>query len=157
MFQRQTSIVLPKWLTQGSMECLVKTELNLPDLTNASVHSLRSLGQLYGRISRCSKAAAINLPSMRGVMCKGVEMKCPVDGDVLSPDKAEDHTGYGCESCKGSWLPKSYIDSIKYTKEFDPQKFFSTLKSSEHDASNSKCPVNCGVLSSITDLNGISY
>jgi Zn-finger nucleic acid-binding protein len=90
-------------------------------------------------------------------MFQGVEMKCPVDGDVLSPDTAEDHTGYGCESCKGSWLPKSYIDSIQYTKEFDPQKFFSTLKSSEHDASNSKCPVNCGVLSSMTDLNGISY
>ncbi|MBU2893716.1 zf-TFIIB domain-containing protein [Colwellia sp. D2M02] len=84
-------------------------------------------------------------------------MKCPVDGDVLSAEKAEAHTGYGCASCKGSWLPKSYIDSIQYTKEFDPHKFFSTLKSSGHDATNSKCPVNCGVLSSISDFNGISY
>ncbi len=84
-------------------------------------------------------------------------MKCPDDGDVLSADKAEAHTGYGCVSCKGSWLPKSYIDSIQYTKEFDPQKFFSTLKSSGHETTCFKCPVNCGVLNSITDFNSISY
>jgi len=49
------------------MGCLVKIELNQPDLTNVSVNSLLSLGQLYGCISRCSKAALIKLPPMRGV------------------------------------------------------------------------------------------
>jgi hypothetical protein len=49
------------------MECLVKTAKTLGNLTNASTHSRWSLGQLYGRISRCSKAAPINLPVMRGV------------------------------------------------------------------------------------------
>jgi hypothetical protein len=49
------------------MDCFIKTELNQPNITNASVHSLRSLGQLYGRISLRSRAAPINLPSMRGV------------------------------------------------------------------------------------------
>jgi Zn-finger nucleic acid-binding protein len=84
-------------------------------------------------------------------------MKCPEDGNVLSADKAEAHTGYGCTSCKGSWLPKSYIDSIQYTKEFEPQKLFSTLSNSVHETTNSICPVNCGALSSITDIDGISY
>jgi Zn-finger nucleic acid-binding protein len=90
-------------------------------------------------------------------MFQGVEMKCPVDGDVLKADKAEAHTGYGCTSCKGSWLPKSYIDSIQHTKEFEPQKFFSTFSKSIQEITSSKCPVNCGVLSSITDIDGISY
>jgi hypothetical protein len=51
------------------MDCFIKTELNQPNITIASVHSLRSLGQAYGRISLRSKAAPINLPSMRGVIC----------------------------------------------------------------------------------------
>lgn len=88
---------------------------------------------------------------------KELILKCPVDGSTLNADQAEAHTGYGCKSCKGSWLPQSYIDSIQYTKEFEPQKFFNTLSNSVHATSNSRCPVNCGVLSSITDFNGISY
>lgn len=84
-------------------------------------------------------------------------MKCPIDGEVLKADKAEAHTGYGCVSCKGSWLPKSYIDSIKYTKDFEPQKFFNGLSSKANENTNSKCPSNCGVLSTITDAKGISY
>jgi heme/copper-type cytochrome/quinol oxidase subunit 4 len=56
------------------MDCFIKTELNQPNITNALVHSLRSLGQLYGRISLRSRAAPINLPSMRGVMVKSNEM-----------------------------------------------------------------------------------
>ena len=50
------------------MDCFIKTAITLSNITIASVHSLRSLGQLYGRISLRSKAAPINLPSMRGVM-----------------------------------------------------------------------------------------
>lgn len=84
-------------------------------------------------------------------------MKCPDDGNFLSHDKAEAHTGYGCASCQGSWLPKSYIDSIQYTKEFDPQEFFCTLKNSGKETTRFKCPVNCGVLNSLTDFNGVSY
>jgi hypothetical protein len=68
LFGLQTSIFLPKWLTQRNMECLVKIVINSGYLTIASVHSLRSLGQLYGRIALRSKAAPINLPSMRGVI-----------------------------------------------------------------------------------------
>jgi hypothetical protein len=70
LYKRQTSIVLPKWLTQGGMDCFIKTELNQPNITNTSTHSLRSLGKFYGRISLRSKAVPINLPSMRGVMNK---------------------------------------------------------------------------------------
>ena len=49
------------------MDCLIKIVVIQPGITIASVHSLRSLGQAYGRISLRSKAAPINLPSMRGV------------------------------------------------------------------------------------------
>jgi len=81
-------------------------------------------------------------------------LKCPADRSVL---KTETHTGYGCTSCKGLWLPKSHIDSIQYTKEFEPQKFFSTLSNSAHETISFKCPMNCGVLSSTTNFDGISY
>jgi len=52
------------------MECLIKTAINSGNITNASTRSRWSLGQLYGRISLRSKAAPINLPVMRGVMCR---------------------------------------------------------------------------------------
>lgn len=84
-------------------------------------------------------------------------MKCPTDGSVLKSDKTEDHTGYGCVSCKGSWLPKSYIYSIKYTKDFEPQKFFNELSATTNEIIHSKCPSSCGFLSTTTDSKGISY
>ncbi|AEP31773.1 hypothetical protein GNIT_3679 [Glaciecola nitratireducens FR1064] len=34
LFERKTSISLPKWLTQGDMDCLVKTVLTLSNITN---------------------------------------------------------------------------------------------------------------------------
>jgi hypothetical protein len=55
-------LFLPKWLTQRDMDCCIKIVINSGYLTIASVHSLRSLGQAYGRISLRSKAASINLP-----------------------------------------------------------------------------------------------
>lgn len=84
-------------------------------------------------------------------------MKCPIEGSILKADKAEAHTGYGCASCKGSWLPKSYINSIQYTKEFEPQTFFNMLSNNMNETTHAKCPSNCGVLSSITEIKGISY
>jgi len=84
-------------------------------------------------------------------------LKCPIDGEVLRADKAEDHTGYGCLSCKGSWLPKKYIDSLKYTKEFEPEQFWKELKNKTIKNNGHKCPSNCGTLHSVVDLEGISY
>ena len=54
------------------MDCCIKIVKNSGYLTIASVHSLRSLGQLYGRISLRSKAAPINLPSVRGVSMRRI-------------------------------------------------------------------------------------
>ena len=68
LYQRQTSIFLPKWITQGDIDCCIKIAPTFSIITIASVHSLRSLGQIYGRISLRSRAAPINLPSMRGVI-----------------------------------------------------------------------------------------
>jgi len=84
-------------------------------------------------------------------------LKCPVDGSNLVADKAETHAGYGCPSCKGSWLPKKYIDSLQYTKEFEPQQFWKELTSKVIKKSDCKCPSNCGTLHSVNDLEGISY
>ena len=84
-------------------------------------------------------------------------MKCPIDGEVLKAEKAEAHTGYGCPKCKGSWLPKKYIDSLQYTKEFEPQQFWKELTSKSIKNNDFKCPSNCGTLYSIDDLEGISY
>lgn len=84
-------------------------------------------------------------------------MKSPIDGSILKAEKAEGHTGYGCVTCKGSWLPKSYIDSIKYTKDFEPDKFFNALLSNTNESTHSVCPSNCGVLSTTIDSKGISY
>ncbi len=49
------------------MDCCIKIAPTFSNITIASAHSLRSLGQAYGRISLRSKAAPINLPSIRGV------------------------------------------------------------------------------------------
>ena len=84
-------------------------------------------------------------------------MKCPNDGNLLKADKVNEHTGYGCVTCKGSWLPKSYIDSIKYTKDFKPESFFNELSSKSNEQIHSNCPSNCGVLSATIDSKGISY
>ena len=65
-------------------------------------------------------------------------MKCPEDGQPLKANEAEAHTGYGCASCKGAWLPKSYVQSIKFTKEFDPKDFFSALSISKSQTSNNQ-------------------
>ncbi|MCF7517708.1 MULTISPECIES: hypothetical protein [Pseudoalteromonas] len=80
-------------------------------------------------------------------------MKCPEDGQPLKADEAEAHTGYGCASCKGAWLPKSYVQSIKFTKEFDPKDFFSALSISKSQTSNNQCPMNCGALRSTNNLS----
>lgn len=84
-------------------------------------------------------------------------MKCPIDGTVLQADKAEAHTGYGCISCKGSWLPKSYVASIQYTKEFDPQTFFAEVSSKAHQTTHNKCPCNCGYLRTTPEEEGVSF
>jgi len=84
-------------------------------------------------------------------------MKCPIDGSPLKAGKTKNHTGYGCITCNGAWLPKSYIDSIKHTKDFNPDKFFTDLSSKTSESTRSLCPSNCGVLSTTVDSKGISY
>jgi len=84
-------------------------------------------------------------------------VKCPVDKEILTADKAEVHSGFGCLTCKGSWLPKKYIDSLKYTKEFDPQQFWQELTKKPSKSNDSKCPSNCGALHKIEHINGVSY
>jgi hypothetical protein len=74
LYQRQTSTIQPRWLTKGGINCLIKSVITLGNITITSTHSLRSQGKLHGRISRCSKAASINLPSMRGVMCLNMNL-----------------------------------------------------------------------------------
>ena len=86
-FEFKRVLFLPKWLTQGGMDCFIKTDLNQPNITIASVHSLRSLGQAYGRISLRSRAAPINLPSMRGVMCQG--------GSIVVAKRCSFENGFG--------------------------------------------------------------
>ncbi|WP_298633649.1 hypothetical protein [uncultured Umboniibacter sp.] len=84
-------------------------------------------------------------------------MKCPTDGNVLIADNAEDHTGYGCSACKGSWLPQRYIDSIKYSKDFDADKFFLDLSADNSESTNSLCPSDCGSLNTIANIDGANY
>ena len=84
-------------------------------------------------------------------------MKCPTDGNVLTADNAEDHTGYGCSACKGSWLPKKYIDSIKYSKDFDADRFFLDLSADNSGSTNFPCPSNCGSLNTIAKIDGAHY
>lgn len=84
-------------------------------------------------------------------------MKCPDDGSTLKAGRAEAHTGYGCLSCKGSWLPKSYVESLQYTKEFQPAIFFKTLPSITNKVTKSQCPTNCGALHAISEKEGVSY
>jgi Zn-finger nucleic acid-binding protein len=72
-------------------------------------------------------------------------------------DNAEDHTGYGCSTCQGSWLPQKFINSIKYSKDFEPKEFFNDIDSKVSGQANKRCPSNCGWLSTIGNTEGISY
>jgi len=72
-------------------------------------------------------------------------------------DRAEAHSGFGCLSCKGSWLPKKYIDSLQYTKEFDPKNFWLELTNKQHHSEITNCPSSCGALHKVEDFKGISY
>ena len=71
------------------MDCFIKTAPTFSNITNASVHSLRSLGQLYGRISLRSRAAPINLPSMRGVSSPMIVNNVKYDLVVTSANNFE--------------------------------------------------------------------
>lgn len=84
-------------------------------------------------------------------------MKCPIDKSVLKAELAEAHTGYGCESCKGSWLPKKYIDSLQYTKDFKPQQFWLELTNESFKKTDNQCPFKCGALHAINNHHGMSY
>jgi Zn-finger nucleic acid-binding protein len=84
-------------------------------------------------------------------------LKCPTDGNILAVNKAEDHTGYGCECCKGSWLPKKYIESIRHTKKFEPDTFYTELLSHKNEVFDAMCPSNCGVLTTTKHTVGTSY
>ena len=88
---------------------------------------------------------------------KETVLKCPIDGSFLEVGRAEEHTGYGCATCKGSWLPKKYINSIKYSKDFDPQQFFTELSTNTSGHTDKRCPSSCGLLSAVKNLDGIDY
>ena len=72
-------------------------------------------------------------------------------------DKAEAHTGYGCTNCKSSWLPKKYIESIKYTNHFEPKEFWLKVSKMQQSQSRHKCPTGCGHLTELEKLSGMSF
>lgn len=84
-------------------------------------------------------------------------MNCPIDNKELFADKAEAHTGYGCKTCKTSWLPQKYIESIKYTNHFEPKEFWLQVAEMEQTTSQYQCPVGCGNLTELEQFSGIHY
>jgi len=54
-------------------------------------------------------------------------------------------------------VTKKYIDSLQYTKEFDPRPFWQELSNQQHHGDSTNCPSSCGVLHKIEDLKGVSY
>ena len=77
-------------------------------------------------------------------------MKCLCATGRLKHSNAESHTGYGCNSCGGSWLPYSYVKSISTVKEFDPAEFRLQLLAQAATPSAHLCLGKCGQLQQCT-------
>lgn len=77
-----------------------------------------------------------------------MQLKCPHDAGTLTIRQAEGHIGYVCESCKGVWLPKRYLETIKYSHEYSAEYFLASLRAQQSIRTNLRCPQDCGSLES---------
>lgn len=73
-------------------------------------------------------------------------MNCPKCEGTLYLKNGEGHLGFICDKCEGIWLSNKYIQSIKYTYNFDQNAFIKKLSES-YKNTNHPCPI-CK-----TDLN----
>jgi Zn-finger nucleic acid-binding protein len=72
-------------------------------------------------------------------------MRCPQDAGLLSLEIVYGHSGYLCSGCKGVWLPRKFVESIKYSHEFSPEAFYAGLGDVRR-SSDLRCPAGCGTL-----------
>ena len=73
-------------------------------------------------------------------------MHCPREDTTLVVREAEGHIGYFCSSCKGTWLPTRYVQSIEYTRQFSYADFPSNIAENSVVTSELACPSGCGRL-----------
>jgi Zn-finger nucleic acid-binding protein len=71
---------------------------------------------------------------------------CPNHQTPLQQVTAEGHTGLRCGVCGGLWLPYSFINSLRYDRQFDPDEFKRHLIADQSGSSGKVCPDNCGPL-----------
>ena len=77
-----------------------------------------------------------------------MQLKCPHDNEPLTVRQAEGHIGYLCESCRGVWLPKRYLETIKHSHEYSAEYFLASLRSQQSIRTTLPCPQGCGPLES---------
>jgi Zn-finger nucleic acid-binding protein len=73
--------------------------------------------------------------------------QCPIDKTQMIPATAEGHVGLRCGACAGMWLPSSYIDSLRFDRQFDPDSFKQQLRDGAKSGIGKRCPAGCGPLS----------
>lgn len=69
-------------------------------------------------------------------------MNCPHCDCSLTISETEGHVGFVCKSCKGLWLPRKYVDSLKYSYTFSVESFFASLSNGKAVTSSGRqCPM----------------
>jgi Zn-finger nucleic acid-binding protein len=59
--------------------------------------------------------------------------------------------------CRGAWLPKKYIDSVRYSRVFDPDEFDKALVPNAIE-SHLLCPQACGPLRHVQgDAHAVAF
>lgn len=77
-------------------------------------------------------------------------MLCPADGTSLMVRDVGPHIGYVCASCRGAWLPKHYVESLRYTYAFSIDDFFAELARARTGVSATlHCPTSRHPLSEV--------
>ncbi len=77
-------------------------------------------------------------------------MLCPADGARLTVRDIGPHIGYGCATCQHAWLPRHYLESLRYTYVFSIEEFFAELAQIRTGTSATlHCRMRCGPLAEV--------
>lgn len=77
-------------------------------------------------------------------------MLCPADGTNLTVRDVGPHIGYGCAVCQCAWLPRHYLESLRYTYAFSIEEFFAELaRARTGESATLSCPMGGGRLSEV--------
>lgn len=74
---------------------------------------------------------------------------CPHDSRPLVIQDAEGHVGYGCDSCRGAWLPRKFLQSMEYGRRLSEAAIQNAFAAQLKRPTTLRCPAACGMLEGV--------